>query len=92
MGRTTGDRTRITTAPDATNVWRGNSRFILFASDIAGHPAVNQAMAIEYPKLRAKYGNSVKYAEDKTAHIRTEIGFDMVQVATATSETMNRLP
>ena len=28
-----------------------------YASDIAGHPAVNQAVAIEYPKLRAKYGN-----------------------------------
>ena len=52
-----------------------------YASDIAGHPAVNQAVAIEYPKLRAKYGNSVRYAEDKTAHIRTEFGFDMVQVA-----------
>ena len=52
-----------------------------YASDIAGHPAVNQSVAIEYPKLRAKFGNSVKYAEDKTAHIRTEFGFDMVQVA-----------
>jgi hypothetical protein len=52
-----------------------------YASDIAGHPTVNQAVAIEYPKLRAKYGNSVNYAEDRTAHIRTEIGFDMVQVA-----------
>src|SRR5579862_4365173 len=52
-----------------------------YASDIAGHPAVNQAVAIEYPKLRAKYGNSVNYAEDNTAHIRTEFGFDMVQVA-----------
>ena len=52
-----------------------------YASDIAGHPAVNQAVAIEYPKLRAKYGDSVKYAEDRTAHVRTEIGFDMVQVA-----------
>jgi hypothetical protein len=52
-----------------------------YASDIAGHPAVNQAVAIEYPKLRAKFGNSVKYAENKTAHIRTEFGFDMVQVA-----------
>jgi len=31
-----------------------------YASDIAGHPAVNQAVAIEYPKLRAKFGNSVK--------------------------------
>ncbi|MGD1098147.1 MAG: zinc dependent phospholipase C family protein, partial [Bryobacteraceae bacterium] len=52
-----------------------------YASDIAGHPAVNQAVAIEYPKLRAKFGNSVNYAENKTAHIRTEFGFDMVQVA-----------
>ena len=52
-----------------------------YASDIAGHPAVNQSVAIEYPKLRAKYGNSVNYAENKTAHIRTEFGFDMVQVA-----------
>ena len=52
-----------------------------YASDIAGHPAVNLSVAIEYPKLRAKYGNSVNYAEDRTAHVRTEIGFDMVQVA-----------
>ena len=52
-----------------------------YASDIAGHPAVNQAVAIAYPKLRAQYGNSVKYAQDRTAHIRTEFGFDMVQVS-----------
>jgi hypothetical protein len=52
-----------------------------YASDIAGHPAVNQAVAIEYPKLRAKYGNSVRYAQDKTAHLKTEFGFDTVQVA-----------
>jgi hypothetical protein len=52
-----------------------------YASDIAGHPAVNQAVAIQYPKLRAKYGDSVRYAEDHTAHLKTEFGFDMVQVA-----------
>jgi len=52
-----------------------------YASDIAGHPAVNQAVAIQYPKLRAKYGNSVRYAQDHTAHLKTEFGFDMVQVA-----------
>ena len=52
-----------------------------YASDIAGHPAVNQAVAIEYPKLRAKYGQSVRYAQDKTAHLKTEFGFDTVQVA-----------
>jgi hypothetical protein len=52
-----------------------------YASDIAGHPAVNQSVAIEYPKLRAKFGKSVRYAEDKTAHLKTEFGFDTVQVA-----------
>jgi zinc dependent phospholipase C len=52
-----------------------------YASDIAGHPAVNQAVAIQYPKLRAKYGKSVRYAQDKTAHLKTEFGFDTVQVA-----------
>jgi len=52
-----------------------------YTSDIAGHPAVNQAVAIQYPKLRAKYGNSVRYAQDHTAHLKTEFGFDMVQVA-----------
>jgi len=52
-----------------------------YASDIAGHPAVNMAVAIEYPKLQAKYGKSVRFAEGKTAHLKTEFGFDMVQVA-----------
>src|SRR6202142_4720899 len=31
-----------------------------YTSDVDGHPAVNQAVAIEYPKLRAKYGRSVR--------------------------------
>ena len=52
-----------------------------YASDISGHPAVNQAVSMQFPKLRAKYGNSVRYAEDHTAHLKTEFGFDMVQVA-----------
>jgi hypothetical protein len=52
-----------------------------YASDIAGHPAVNRSVSIQYPKLRAKFGDSVKYAEDHTAHVKTEFGFDMVQVA-----------
>ncbi len=52
-----------------------------YTSDIAGHPAVNEAVAIQYPKLRAKFGKSVRYAEDKSAHLKTEFGFDTVQVA-----------
>jgi hypothetical protein len=52
-----------------------------YASDIAGHPAVNLAVSIQYSKLRAKYGQSVNYAEDHSAHLKTEFGFDMIQVA-----------
>ena len=52
-----------------------------YASDIAGHPAVNQSVSIQYPKLRAKFGNTDRYAEDHGAHLKTEFGFDMVQVA-----------
>src|SRR5947209_16229807 len=52
-----------------------------YAADNMGHPIVNAAVAQEFPKLRAKYGPSVTYAEDKRAHIRTEFGFDVVQVA-----------
>ncbi len=52
-----------------------------YASDIAGHPAVNHSVAITYPKLRAKFGKSVRYAQDKSAHLKTEFGFDTLQVA-----------
>lgn len=52
-----------------------------YTSDIDGHPAVNQAVAIQYPKLKLKFGNSIRYAQDHTAHLKTEFGFDMVQVA-----------
>ena len=52
-----------------------------YAADIAGHPAINQAVALDYPKLRAKFGKSVRYADDRTAHLKTEFGFDTLQVA-----------
>lgn len=53
-----------------------------YASDIMGHPAVNRAEAIEYPKLARKLEqNSITFEEDPVAHVQTEFGFDMVQVA-----------
>ena len=52
-----------------------------YAADNSGHPAVNHSVAIMFPKLRAKYGDSVTYADDPKAHIRTEFGFDVAQVA-----------
>src|SRR5881409_3043649 len=52
-----------------------------YASDISGHPTINRITAIEFPKLQRKFGNEVTYADDHKAHIQTEFGFDMVQVA-----------
>ena len=52
-----------------------------YCSDNSGHPLINHAVSLSFPKLRAKYGDSVTYAEDPSAHIRTEFAFDAVQVA-----------
>jgi len=52
-----------------------------YAADTWGHPAVNAGVAIEYPNLRAKYGNMVTYEDNPEAHLKTEFSFDVVQVA-----------
>jgi hypothetical protein len=52
-----------------------------YASDIEGHPYVNKAVAIDYPKLARRFGHDVTYEDSPTAHIRTEFGFDVAQVA-----------
>lgn len=52
-----------------------------YTADIVGHPAVNAAVAQGFPKLRAKYGMAITFEQDPRAHIRTEFGFDVVQVA-----------
>lgn len=53
-----------------------------YAADNTGHPgATNRSVPILFPKLRREYGNVVTYAEDPSAHLQTEFGFDVVQVA-----------
>jgi hypothetical protein len=52
-----------------------------YSADNIGHPTVNQAVALEFPKLRRKFGTEVTYADNPRAHIRTEFGFDVTQVA-----------
>ena len=53
-----------------------------YAADNQGHSvAVNLSVPIEYPKLKRRYGNTVTYAQDKTAHIRVEFSFDVIQVS-----------
>jgi hypothetical protein len=56
-----------------------------YVADSTGHPlGVNRAVPVEYPKLRAKFGNEVTYVEDPKRHIMVEFAFDVVQVANGT--------
>ena len=53
-----------------------------YAADNTGHPlAVNRAVPILYPQLRERFGNVVTYEQSPSAHLKTEFGFDVVQVA-----------
>lgn len=53
-----------------------------YAADTEGHRmATNRAVPMLYPKLRQKYGIDVTYWDNPVAHIRTEFGFDVLQVA-----------
>jgi hypothetical protein len=52
-----------------------------YAADNTGHPTINRVVTIEFPKLAKKYGERATYNDNPKAHIRTEFGFDMVQVA-----------
>lgn len=53
-----------------------------YAADSEGHRiATNRAVPMLYPELRRKFGSSVAYWDNPVAHIRTEFGFDVLQVA-----------
>jgi hypothetical protein len=53
-----------------------------YTADTDGHPmGTNRAVPILYPKLKKRYGDSVTYEQDKLAHVKTEFGFDVLEVA-----------
>jgi hypothetical protein len=53
-----------------------------YAADNDGHRiATNRAVPLLYPKLKKKYGDSVTYEQDPLAHVKTEFGFDILEVA-----------
>ena len=53
-----------------------------YAADNEGHPiGTNRAVPLLYPKLGKKYGDSVTYEENRLAHVKTEFGFDVLEVA-----------
>jgi hypothetical protein len=53
-----------------------------YAADNNGHSVgTNHAVPLIYPELRAKYGDEITYEESPSAHLKTEFGFDVAQVA-----------
>jgi hypothetical protein len=53
-----------------------------YGADIYGHSiAVNHAVPVLYPKLRRLFGDDITYADNPEAHLKTEFGFDVLQVA-----------
>jgi hypothetical protein len=53
-----------------------------YAADTDGHRiATNHAVPLLYPELRRKFGSDVTYWDNPVAHVRTEFGFDVLQVA-----------
>ena len=53
-----------------------------YAGDAIGHSeATNLSVPVEFPRLRAKYGREVSYAEGEHQHIQTEFAFDIDEIA-----------
>jgi hypothetical protein len=53
-----------------------------YVSDLDGHRyGTNVGEPLLYPKLRKKFGNVITYEDDPLAHLKTEFGFDVLQVA-----------
>src|SRR5277367_1645399 len=53
-----------------------------YAADNTGHRmATNLAVPLLYPKLQAQFGNRVTYSDDALSHVKTELAFDVLQVA-----------
>jgi hypothetical protein len=53
-----------------------------YAADNAGHRlATNRAVPVLYPELRKKYGDVITFEDNPIAHVKTEFGFDVLEVA-----------
>ena len=53
-----------------------------YIGDTIGHStAINLAVPLEFPRLGAKYGPDVNYAEGERQHVQTEFAFDIDEIA-----------
>ena len=53
-----------------------------YVSDLDGHRyATNLGEPMLYPKLQRKYGNVITYEDNPGGHLKTEFGFDVLEIA-----------
>ena len=53
-----------------------------YIGDNIGHStATNLAVPVEFPRLGAKYGHNVNYAEGERQHVQTEFAFDINEIS-----------
>jgi len=53
-----------------------------YAADTEGHSlGVNPSVPILYPKLKRRFGPWMTYEQDPLAHVKTEFGFDVLEIA-----------
>jgi Zinc dependent phospholipase C len=53
-----------------------------YVSDLDGHRlATNVGEPILYPRLQRRFGNFITYEENPAGHLKTEFGFDVLEVA-----------
>ena len=53
-----------------------------YAADNDGHRlGTNRAVPVLYPGLRKKFGDSIAFEDNRLAHVKTEFGFDVLEIA-----------
>ena len=53
-----------------------------YNADVYGHAiGTNKAVPLVYPKLKKEFGNTITFADHPVSHVKTEFGFDVLQVA-----------
>src|SRR5438128_11835293 len=53
-----------------------------YAADNDGHRiGTNRAVPVLYPGLARKFGDSVAFEDNRLAHVKTEFGFDVLEIA-----------
>jgi hypothetical protein len=53
-----------------------------YVSDVDGHRfATNVGEPILYPRLQRKYGDFITYEDNPAGHLKTDFGFDVIEVA-----------